>query len=266
MDSIPIGVLFAAVVIIIYAVIELGFKAGNTHSENSKKAKEKITSHNSAAILGLLGFILVFTFGIVYSRYDSKKELVREEANLIRTTWLRSAFLQEQDRRETLTLLKKYVDLRINLATQKHEPEEIQVMLNESNIIQNKIWEMAVVNARKDMNSDIGALYIESVNEMINLQALRVAVGMQARIPTVILVLLFILIILGMFSVGYQVAVSDSSRKSWLTPVMILTFSLVISLIVSLDRPNSSILPVTQQPLIDVRAFMEESPKVSITP
>ncbi len=266
MDSIPIGVLFAAVVIIIYAVIELGFKAGNTHSENSKKAKEKITSHNSAAILGLLGFILVFTFGIVYSRYDSKKELVREEANLIRTTWLRSAFLQEQDRRETLTLLKKYVDLRINLATQKHEPEEIQVMLNESNIIQNKIWEMAVVNARKDMNSDIGALYIESVNEMINLQALRVAVGMQARIPTVILVLLFILIILGMFSVGYQVAVSGSSRKSWLTPVMILTFSLVISLIVSLDRPNSSILPVTQQPLIDVRAFMEESPKVSITP
>ena len=110
------------------------------------------------------------------------------------------------------------------------------------------------------MNSDIGALYIESVNEMINLQAIRIAVGMQTRIPTVILVLLFTLIILGMFSVGYQVSVTGSSRKSWLTPVMVLTFSLVISLIVSLDRPNSSILPVTQQPLIDVRVYMEESP------
>ena len=129
MDSIPIGLLFAAIVIIIYVVIELGYKAGNTHSEDSKKAKENITSHNSAAILGLLGFILVFTFGIVYSRYDSKKELVREEANLIRTAWLRSDFLQEPDQRETSTLLKKYVDLRIKIATQKLEPEEIQGLL-----------------------------------------------------------------------------------------------------------------------------------------
>jgi hypothetical protein len=54
MDSIPIGLLFAAVVIIIYVVIELGYKAGNSHPEHLKKEKEKISSHNSTAILGLL--------------------------------------------------------------------------------------------------------------------------------------------------------------------------------------------------------------------
>ena len=265
MDSIPIGVLFAAVVIIIYVFIELGFKAGNTHSENSKKAKEKITSHNSAAILGMLGFILVFTFGIVYNRYDSKKDLVREEANVIRTTWLRSDFLEEKDQRETVMLLKKYVDLRLDIV-RLSDTKNVDTLLKESRMIQSRVWELAVINARKDMNSDIGAMYIESLNEMFNIQALRIAVGMQARIPTVILVLLFTLIILGMFSVGYMVSVSESSRKSWLTPVMVLTFSLLISMIVALDRPNSIILPVPQQPLIDVRAFMEESAKVPLLP
>jgi hypothetical protein len=265
MDSIPIGVLFAATVIIMAGAIELGFRAGNTHPEQSKKDKEKITSHNATAILGMLGFILVFTFGIVYSRYDSKKELVREEANMIRTVFLRSDFLQEQDKQETVTFLKKYVDLRLE-AVNIHEPEKIQELLKESGMIQRKIWDMTVVNARKNMDSHFGALYIEALNEMINQQYLRLAVALQARIPTVILVMLFSLVVLGMFSVGYQVSVAGSSRRSWLTPVMIITFSMIITLIASLDRPNSSVLPVTQQPLIDVRTYMDESPKVTLTP
>lgn len=59
-------------------------------------------------------------------------------------------------------------------------------IVNESTQIQRKLWAMAVTNARIDLNSDIGALYIESVNEIINQQALRVAVGLQARIPSLI--------------------------------------------------------------------------------
>lgn len=95
MDSIPIVLLFAIIIILITIAIELGFRAGNTHPDSVKPNKEKITSANSSAILGILGFILVFTFGLVYSRYDSKKELLREEANIIRTAYLRSDFLQE---------------------------------------------------------------------------------------------------------------------------------------------------------------------------
>ena len=265
MDSIPIVVLFLITFILIAGAIELGYRAGDTHPEQSKKDKETITSTNSAAILGLLGFILVFTFGIVYSRYDSKKELVREEANIIRTAYLRSEFLDEKDQHETLTLLKKYVDDRIN-AVRSSNADTVQAMLKESAGIQRRTWELAVVNARKDLNSDIGALYIESLNEMFNVQALRVAVGLQARIPTVIILMLFSLVVLGMFGVGYQASIAGSSRRSWLTPVMVITFALVITLIVALDRPNSGILPVTQQPLIDLRAWMDDSAKVPLVP
>lgn len=260
MDSIPMVLLFAGTILVVYLAIELGYRAGNTHAKELKKDKEKISSTSSTAILGLLGFLLVFVFGIVYSRYDSKKELVREEANLIRTAWLRADFLPEADRRETEMMLKKYTDLRLDMAL-LNEPDLIPQKLNESTAIQHKIWDQAVVNARKDMNSDVAALYIESLNEMINLQALRVAVGLQTRIPAVLWLLLYLFILLGMFSVGYQTSITESSRKSWLTPIMVLTFSLMITLIATLDRPNN-IMPVSQQPLIELRAWMDETSKM----
>jgi len=70
MDAIPIWILFISTALLVMLAIELGFRAGNTHDEHLKKDKEKITTYNVAAILGLLTFVLVFTFGIVYSRYD----------------------------------------------------------------------------------------------------------------------------------------------------------------------------------------------------
>jgi hypothetical protein len=256
MDIIPIWILFISTVLALTLAIEIGYRAGNTHDEHLRKDKEKITTYNVAAILGLLTFVLVFTFGIVYSRYDSKKGLVREEANLIRTAWLRSDFLPEQDRARTEVLLRKYIDLRLEAVSVKNSAN-MEAMLDESGQIQHTIWEMGVAYGRNNMNSEIAALYITSLNDMINQHSLRVAVGLQARIPTVMWVLLFVLMLLGMFGVGYQVSISGSSRSSWTTPVMILVFSLMILLITALDRPNNSVMPVSQQPLKDLRTWMD---------
>lgn len=258
MDAIPLEILFVATLIILYIAIELGYKVGNRLSQNLKKEKEKITATNTAAILGLLGFILVFTFGIVYSRYDSRKELVRDEANLIRTAWLRSDFLPEPDRAETQKLFIQYVDKNLE-ATGSKDLDKVQSFIKDSYGIQNRIWDIAVENAAKDMNSDVAALYIESLNEMINQQASRIAVGLQARIPGALWVLLYSLMILGMFCVGYDASVSGSSKKTWLTPIMVLSFSLVIMLIASLDRPDSKVITVPQQPIVDLRNWMEDA-------
>jgi hypothetical protein len=39
-------------------------------------------------------------------------------------------------------------------------------------------------------------------------------------------------------------------------PILALSFALVLALITSLDRPDSGVLKVTQQPLIDLRDTM----------
>jgi hypothetical protein len=41
-----------------------------------------------------------------------------------------------------------------------------------------------------------------------------------------------------------------------MTPVLAVSFSLVLLLIASLDRPTNSFITVPQQPLVDLRASM----------
>ena len=52
------------------------------------------------AILGLLAFLLAFTFGMAASRFETRRELVLDEANAIGTTYLRAALLPEPHRVE----------------------------------------------------------------------------------------------------------------------------------------------------------------------
>ena len=254
MDKIPIWIIFGATILIVMATIELGFRVGRAAHHRSEDEKESPVSAIEAAVLGLLAFILAFTFGMVSDHYDTRKALVRDEASAIRTAWLRSDFLPEPSRSEAIALLKKYLDIRL-AAVQSGDIKELQKILPETVKIQHRLWEIATVNAGRDLNSDVAALYIESLNEVINIHALRISMGMQIRLPISIWVVLYALIMLGMFLVGYHSAIA-ASRRSWAKPILAISFSLVIVLILMLDRPDSGYLPVTQQPLINLQSMM----------
>ena len=101
--------------------------------------------------------MLAFTFGMVWDRHDAKRTLVREEAIAIRTAWQRSDFLPEADRRRAVALLHEYVDARVKFAEAGNlEPARVKSELAETQARQARLWSMAVVNARQDMDSDLG--------------------------------------------------------------------------------------------------------------
>ena len=83
----------------------------------------------------------------------------------------------------------------------------------ESLRIQRELWDMAVTNARQDMNSDVAALYIESLNEIASLHASRVAIGLHARIPIGIWMAFYALVVLSMLAVGYHAAIAMGLRE-----------------------------------------------------
>jgi len=70
-----------------------------------------------AAELGLLAFLLAFTFGIGASRFEMRRQILIDEANAIGTTYLRAAMLPTPQREDARRLLKEYVDVRIGGAT-----------------------------------------------------------------------------------------------------------------------------------------------------
>jgi purine-cytosine permease-like protein len=105
------------------------------------------------------------------------------------------------------------------------------------------------------MNSDVAALYVESLNDLVSVHASRVNVGLHARLPGGLWLALYALVAVSMLAVGYHTAIARS-RRSWIMLILALSFSLVITLIAALDRPDSGVLKVTQQPLIDLRNAM----------
>lgn len=254
-DQVPLAVYFVVATLIVVGAVEVGFRLGDAAHRRSEDEKESPVSAISGAILGLLAFVLAFTFAIVSDRYDARKALVRGEAIAVRTAYQRSDFLPEPDREEAKELLKKYVDSRL-AAVATQNLDVVRAGIVEALGIQDQLWDMAVANARLDMNSDVAALYIESLNEVNSIHAERVAVGLQARVPTGIWLMLIALLAIGMMAVGYQTAISGS-RRSWAALILAVSFSLVIALIAALDRPTSTFLPVSQQPLVDARAWMD---------
>lgn len=260
LDAIPIWVLFVATFILVLAAIELGYRVGHAMHRRSEEEKESPVSAIASTILGLAAFMLAFTFGIVSERYDSKKALVRDDAIAIHTAWQRADFLPDSDRPEAKALLARYVELRVEFAEKRDlRPETLRQVTAESHQIQNRLWDMAVANARLDMNSDVAAMYIDALNDVNSVHATRVAIGIQARVPIEIWITLYLITILGLIAVGYQTGIAGSKR-SMVRPVLALSIALVFSLIATLDRPDSGIMAVSQRPLIELRERMGAKP------
>jgi len=251
-DAVPLWVLFLGTVVVVLASTEFGYQAGRISHRAAPNEKSSAAGGASAAVLGLAAFMLAFAFGAVSSRFEARKELIRDDANAIRTAWARADFLPDGDRAVSKQLLQRYLDERIRFAQQRDfSPEILEQQRRASEGMLARLWEIAVTNARKDMNSDVAALYIESLNEVAAINANRIAVGGQMRLPPVVWIMLIGLTALGMMGTGYHTGI-DESQRSRLMLVLAFAFATVIAMLGALDRPHGY-LRATQQPLIDLR-------------
>lgn len=258
LDTIPTWAFFAGMVLLVLLSTEAGYRIGRRAHRRSEEELEAPISSISSSILGLGGFILAFTFGIVSNRYDARKVLVIEEANAVRTAYHRADFLPVSDAGEARKLLRDYLDLRLDFVEEGSlDPERLNEVLSRTSLIQDRLWDVAVAHGRTDMNSEIGSLYIQSLNDIFETHARRLAVGLQARIPGEIWLVLIGLTILGMLSMGYHTGIAGSAR-SLTSLILAISFAMVIAVIAALDRPTGFVR-VTQRPLIDLRQSLSDA-------
>ena len=95
------------------------------------------------------------------------------------------------------------------------------------------------------------ALFITSVNELIDLHAKRVNLGIRNRVPISIWAALYFVSIVTMTAVGYYAGLT-ATRRSPAILALVLTFSAVILLIADLDRPYEGLPTVNQQAILDL--------------
>lgn len=254
-SKVPVELLVVVVIIVTLLLIEAGYQMGKIRSQKQTPESDGVVSSISGYVLALIAFIMAFTFNIVSNRYDTKKALVREEANAIRTVWFRSDFLPDSDRLASKKLLIEYVDARLAGLATRDEPT-IQESLVTCQEIQQALWQIAVVNGYRDLNSDVASLYVDALNEMINIHQSRVIISLYSRVPNGIWTLQGIMVALGMILVGYMSAISRSKR-SWAFIILSVSFALVVGMVYTMDKLYSPFTPVSQFAMEQLLEFMK---------
>jgi hypothetical protein len=201
-------------------------------------------------LLGLLGLLLAFTFGMAGERFERRKTLVIEEANAIGTAWLRTDLVPEPQRSQARAALREYTQARLDAV----DPSRRDEALARSERIQVPLWSAAAAAAAAAPTAPV-ALFVAAVNEVIDMHARRVAAALRNPIPPAIFGTLYAVAVLVLGSLGYARGLTDD-RSAVATVVLSLVLAVVILLILDLDRPYAGLLTVSQQAMQDVRAMM----------
>jgi hypothetical protein len=247
LDVLPLWLVFILSVGLALLFAELGFQLGLAWQ---RRAPDKDTAIGAmvGAILALLAFLLAFLTAEASNRYDARRQLVLDEANAIGTAYLQAGYLPEPVSSESRRFLREYVDLRLTPIT----PENFAGLLARSNEIQDELWRRAETLVRETGGSDVYALYVESLTDIISLHRNRVIAGVYARIPATLLLGAYAIAMVIMFVLGFANSY-DNKRSLLALVILVLVFCLVLFLIVDLDRSREGLLQVSQQPLIDLQ-------------
>jgi hypothetical protein len=232
--------------------MEGGYRLGRWRHIRAADETDASVAPLVAALLGLLAFILTFTFSLAGSRFDARRQAVYEEANSIGTTYLRARLLPEPQRSKAVQLLRDYVRLRVELIAELRVKE----LLTLSEKFHQELWAQAVAAAERDPRSIPIGLFLQSLNETIDLHAKREFLGLRNRIPFSMWLVLFSLTALGMASVGYLSGLAGAKRSPEM-PILTVAFAAVLFLIVDLDRGYEGLLKVSQQSMIDLERTMQ---------
>jgi len=251
LDSLPLWTIFPITVAIALLSVEVGFRVAKNRQQHSAEENASTVSGMVGATLGLLAFMLAFTFGLAASRFEARRQVLLSEANAIGTTYLRAKMLPEPMRTEAQNLLREYVDVRLEAM----QPGKLDQAIARSEEMHNRLWSVAIAATERE-RSAITSLFIQALNQVIDIHAERLMAGLRSRVPGAIWIVLYILAILAMVILGYHSALVNS-RRSLVVIALILGFSSVLFLIADLDRPGKGTLQVSQQAMVDLRQSMK---------
>ena len=153
-DALPLWGLFIAILGVVLLSVECGYRLGKFRLSRREQEKEAPVGTMVGATLGLLAFILAFTFGLASSRFDNRRQLLLDEANALGTTYLRAGMLPEWGE-EVRRLLRDYIGHRLDAVRSGDVTEGIRRSEN----IQQQVWTEAETVAQKNPNSIVVGLF-----------------------------------------------------------------------------------------------------------
>jgi hypothetical protein len=247
----PIWAVFVATIVAFVAAMKAGHLIGARSRARLGEVATPDLGATLGGLLGLLGLLLAFTFGMAGERFDRRKTLVVEEANAIGTAWLRTDLIPEPQRALARDALRAYTQARLDVAKASTRDEAI----TRSEKIQADLWTITAAAAAASPTPTV-ALFVAAVNEVIDMHGRRVQAALRNPIPPTIFATLYAVAILVLGIAGYARGVTGD-RSATVNLVLALVLAVVFALIMDLDRPYEGLLTVSQQAMRDLLGTMQ---------
>jgi len=248
--------LILVLLVIIVGSSLAGLLVGRSRREHHHGLRES-SGVLQGVLLGFMGLVLAFGLSLALGRYEDRRAAVVDDANTIGTTYLRAQTLSEPVRSRSLPLLVAYTDAEIRLTDEMSGSELAEETVARASRLQRELWALAGRAVREEPTASAPRLYEDSLNAMIDQQAVRVA-GLNNRVPTEVLLLELIGAAGAMFLVGLHVGLLGRSLTPLLLAAGLVAFLLFVNF--DLDRPTRGFIKVPDAPLAALRASMDEPP------
>jgi hypothetical protein len=247
-------ILFAVLLAGLLVVVEVGYRLALLVSANDDEEQHHQIVAARDGIAVLLSLLLGFTLPMAQPHYELRKHLIVDEANAIGTATLRARTLPEPARGKILGLLREYVEARIAFAEAGLQRQQLQSSLAHAKQLQEQIWQQSLAVARQSP-TPITSIFLQSLNELIDLSEKRMA-ALEDRVPPAMWLMLFLISLLTCLLVGYSMR-----RRSFLimlvSPLMI---AVVLALIADLDSPRAGLIQVGQQSMQRLQLDLNATP------
>jgi hypothetical protein len=256
LDPLLICLVFMGVLLV---AEELGFRVKGRTRPGSENIEKGDIALILGAVLTLVALLLGFTYAMSEGRFETRRQLVVEEANAIGTTYLRAKALPEPRSSQIQELLRQYVALRVEIATKIDDtPEKFREIDTRSKQLHGLIWSHASALAKESPNA-ITSIFLQTLNEMIDLHSKRLA-AFRNRVPFSIYLVLFVVSIIILWLVGYYFGMRRQKARFLITMVVLLVAS-VMWLIMDLDQPVRGTIKANQQSLIELHQDLSQTSK-----
>jgi hypothetical protein len=246
--------------VIMTLAAEIGFALGRRWHPRTDDARRGHLGSILGSLLGLLALLLSFTFAMSASRYDLRRQLVVNDANSLERLYLLSSLLPEESRKPFKQSLRKYVDLRSQVAGFHHNPsrEEASELSAQVEVLHSQMWKTAKDSAMANPPAKFAEPILTGLIDALAIHRARMF-GWESRVPDAVIWLLLLGCVAAVGAIGLS---GGLGNHRGLPARIIVTLLLcgTIYVVLDLDRPHQGLIHISQSPMLRLQSSLDADP------
>jgi hypothetical protein len=197
------------------------------------------------ASMALLGLLLAFSFGTSIAKHDQRQLAVVADSNAIGDLYTCASLLKEPTRTRLLAVIRQYAQLRLDLSRERPRVGALEEALARFDRMHDQM--ATLVGQALSDGTPIGGLLTSTFNEVTTNQVSRLA-AYRDRLPASTVILLSACAIVTAMLIGREQGVEGSTDIAG-TICFILLVSIAVYVTLDLNRPESGLIGVRQEPI-----------------